>query len=210
MNISQTGIKLIKRFEGCRLTAYKDAVGVLTIGYGHTGDVRSGETITQAQADKLLAADVAKFAKGVATLIKVPINQNKFDALVSFAYNCGLGALKTSTLLSLVNKKDFKGAANEFEKWTHAGGKVLKGLVSRRKAEKALFLKAVPVSHPYPGHLIKKGSKGKYVGMVQKKVGVKVDEDFGHLTEKGVKTWQKEHGLVDDGIVGKNTWNKMF
>jgi lysozyme len=210
MNISQTGIKLIMRFEGCRLTAYKDPVGILTIGYGHTGDVRSGQTITQVQADDLLKQDVTKFATGVAVLIKVPVNQNQFDALVSFAYNCGLGALKTSTLLSLVNKKDFKGAADEFEKWIHAGGKVLKGLVSRRKAEKALFLKTFPKAPSYPGHALTKGSRGKDVEAIQKKVGAKADGIYGPKTEALVKAWQKKHGLVVDGIVGKNTWNKMF
>jgi GH24 family phage-related lysozyme (muramidase) len=147
MNLSQTGINLIKSFEGCRLSAYKPtpAEPHYTIGYGHSGDdVRAGETITQAQADAYLAQDLSKFASGVLALIKVPVNQNQFDALVSFAYNCGLGSFKSSTLLTFVNQKNFSSAANEFAKWNKSGGKVLAGLIKRRAAEKALFLKAVP------------------------------------------------------------------
>lgn len=153
MNISQNGINLIKSYEGLKLTAYKPtpAEPHYTIGYGHSAsDVRADETITQATADSLLAQDVSKFEAGVAALIKIPVNQNQFDALVSFAYNVGLGNFKTSTLLTLVNKKDFKDAANEFGKWNKSGGKVLAGLVKRREAEKELFLKAVPMPSTKP------------------------------------------------------------
>jgi len=146
---NQAGVQLIKSFEGCRLTAYKDAIGVLTIAFGHTGpDVTPGKTITQAEADQLLAQDLAKFEKGVEALVKSNINDNQFAALVSFSYNCGLMNLQKSTLLRLTNAGDFAGASKEFLKWTKAGGKELAGLVRRRQAEQVLFL--TPISSPAP------------------------------------------------------------
>ena len=136
---------MIKEFEGCRLTAYRCSAGVWTIGYGHTGTVdgkavASGMTITAAKATDLLKKDLAKFEAAVNAYVTAPITQNMFDALVSFAYNCGAGALKGSTLLKKLNAKDYNGAAAEFPKWNKAGGKVLKGLVRRRERERQLFL----------------------------------------------------------------------
>jgi lysozyme len=140
MKISQQGIALIKQFEGCKLKTYKDSVGVLTIGYGHTGaDVKTGMTITQAQAEELLKKDVARFEIGVTKLVDT-IPQNQFDALVSFAYNVGLMALEKSTLLRKLRAGDTLGAANEFPRWNKAGGRVLTGLTRRRAAEQKLFL----------------------------------------------------------------------
>lgn len=141
MKISQKGLNLIKEFEGLELKAYKDSVGVVTIGYGSTGPhVSMGMTITEAQAEALLKSDVARFEQGVHDLIKVPLTQSQFDALVSFSFNLGLGNLKSSTLLRKLNSLDYSGAANEFTRWNKAGGAVLKGLTRRREAEKALFL----------------------------------------------------------------------
>lgn len=139
------GVELIKEFEGCRLTAYKCPAGVWTIGYGHTGTVdgkaiASGMTITAAKATELLKKDLAKFEASVNTYVTAPITQNMFDALVSFAYNCGSGALKGSTLLKKLNANDYDGAAEQFPLWNKAGGKVLKGLVRRRERERQLFL----------------------------------------------------------------------
>jgi GH24 family phage-related lysozyme (muramidase) len=143
MNISQAGIDLIKSFEGCVLTAYKDVAGVWTIGYGHTSGVREGQVITQSDAEVMLKFDVQKYVKAVNENLKITVNQNQFDALVSFTYNCGASALRTSTLLEKLNQKDYVGASKEFDKWVHAGGKVIQGLVNRRSKEKALFLKPV-------------------------------------------------------------------
>jgi lysozyme len=211
MNISQTGIKLIQSFEGCLLVGYKDAVGVPTIGWGHTGGVVVGQRISQAKADELLKQDLKKFENGVREAVRVPLNQNQFDALVSFAYNCGIGALKTSTLCSKLNQKDYKGAAAEFDKWCKAGGQTLNGLVRRRNAEQALFLKPVPVDHPYPGHIVKQGSTNTLsTKLIQKAVGTKVDGVFGPKTKEAVKAFQKKHGLAVDGIVGPKTWSKLF
>jgi GH24 family phage-related lysozyme (muramidase) len=154
MKISQTGLDLIKRFEGCELEAYQDAVGIWTIGYGHTGpNVHEGLKITQAHADAILAQDVGRFASGVAANVKVALNQSEFDALVSFAFNVGLGAFRTSTLLKLLNNNTDRGTvASEFLRWNKAGGKVLEGLTKRRNAEKTLFLSKAP--HPLLGHSI--------------------------------------------------------
>ncbi|QEL55978.1 lysozyme [Chromobacterium paludis] len=144
MQTSANGINLIKQFEGLKLTAYQDSVGVWTIGYGHTGtDVQPGQTISSDQAEQLLRQDLVRFEQGVGKLVKTPINQNQFDALVSFSYNLGLGNLQSSTLLRLLNQGDYQGAAGQFPLWDKAGGKVLPGLQKRRQAEQALFLTPV-------------------------------------------------------------------
>lgn len=145
MNISKSGIELIKRFEGLRLKAYQDSVGVWTIGYGWTQPVDGkkvgpGMQINQATADRLLKCGVVKYEQGVNQLVKVRITQGQFDALVSFAYNLGLRSLSTSTLLNKLNAGDKQGAADEFGKWVNAGGKRLDGLVDRRAAEHEMFL----------------------------------------------------------------------
>ena len=133
-------VTIIKEFEGCKLKAYKCPADVWTIGYGHTDGVKEGDEITQQEADRLLAADVDLFTSGVQRLVTSDINRNQLGALVSFAFNLGLGNLRHSTLLKLVNAGDFVGAANQFPRWNKAGGKVLPGLVRRREAEKKLFL----------------------------------------------------------------------
>jgi GH24 family phage-related lysozyme (muramidase)/LysM repeat protein len=145
VNISQVGLNLIKSFEGCRLTAYKvtSSEKYYTIGYGHYGsDVRAGQTISQQQADSLLIQDVQRFVNGVNQCVHVPVTQYQFDSLVSLCYNIGFGAFQQSSLVQKLNNGDYQGTANEFDLWIHSGGKVLQGLVTRRKAEKALFLKA--------------------------------------------------------------------
>lgn len=152
MKLSQEGIDLIKKYEGLSLKAYKVAGAgekYWTIGYGHySPDVKEHDVITKAEAEEILKKELHRFEAGVEELVTVGINQHQFNALVSFSYNVGLGALKNSTLLKLVNARDFKGAAKEFDKWTKAGGNVLKGLVTRRNEEQALFLKPVPVEKP--------------------------------------------------------------
>ena len=146
MNTSQTGINLIKGFEGKRLTAYDDGVGVWTIGYGtikypNGVRVKKGDTCTDAQAESYLKNDLVKFESAINRLVEVPLNQNQFDALASFTYNLGETNLSKSTLLKKLNAKDYLGAADQFLVWNRAGGKVLTGLVRRREAERNLFLK---------------------------------------------------------------------
>lgn len=142
--INQKGLDIVKRFEGLSLTAYRDPVGIWTIGYGHTGpEVGPGDRITRTQAETLLRKDLTRFENAVRSLVKVPLNSNQFSALVSFTFNVGSGALAQSTLLSRLNQRDYQGAADQFSRWVYGGGQVLPGLVTRRNAERALFQQAV-------------------------------------------------------------------
>jgi GH24 family phage-related lysozyme (muramidase) len=139
VNISPAGLKLIKSFEGLRLTTYTCAAGVLTIGYGSTGaHATPGKTITEAEAEALLLKDLTRFEKAVNELVKVPMTQGAYDALVSFAFNCGEGALAESTLLRKLNAGEDPNtvAKAELPRWTNSG---LAGLVRRRAAEVELF-----------------------------------------------------------------------
>lgn len=141
--ISKRGLELVKHFEGLYLKAYKDPVGILTIGYGHTGlqhndgTVRLGRVISEKEAEDLLAYDMHQFEQRVLSLVAVPLTDDQFAALVSFDFNTG--GLHKSTLLKLLNKGDYCGASKQFEKWVYAGGKKLKGLVRRRQSERNLF-----------------------------------------------------------------------
>lgn len=140
MKTSQAGRSFIESCEGLSLKAYVDQHGVPTLGYGHTNGVRIGETCTQPQADAWLAEDLATAEDAVNRLVKVPLNQEQFDALVSFTFNEGQGHLASSTLLSLLNQGSYLGAANQFLVWTRVGGAFNQGLLNRRTAERALFL----------------------------------------------------------------------
>jgi lysozyme len=139
MQYSKKGIQLTEGFEGCRLTSYQDTGGVWTIGYGHTHLVGPGMTCTQEQAEIWLRTDMAVAETGVQALVKIPLTQGEYDALVDFAFNCGVGNLRVSTLLKLVNTGDFAHAAAEFEKWDHVNSQVVAGLLRRRLAEEAEF-----------------------------------------------------------------------
>lgn len=146
MKISTNGIDLICSFEGLRLKAYDDGVGVWTIGYGTTvingTKVKKGDTCTVDQAKSYMASDLKQFESAV-NQTKVPLNQNQYDALVSLAYNIGVGAFLSSTLFKKLNAKDYKGAAEQFDRWNRAGGKVMRGLTNRRAKERKLFEKAL-------------------------------------------------------------------
>lgn len=146
MKTGQAGIDLIKKFEGLQLKPYLCPAGIPTIGYGSTlypDGTRVKTTdkpITKDKAADILRATLGSYERAVNNLVKVPLTQNQFDALVSFTYNVGGVNLADSTLLKLLNKKDYAGAAKEFDKWTKAKGKVLPGLVVRRDDEQKLFL----------------------------------------------------------------------
>lgn len=147
MKVNSKGIQLIKTFEGCLLNAYLDSVKVPTIGYGATyyengNKVKLGDKISQERANELLEWHIQEFAEGVAKLIKVELNDNQFSALVSFAFNLGIGNLSKSTLLKKVNINPADlTIKDEFLKWVSAGGKRLNGLVRRRNAESELYFK---------------------------------------------------------------------
>ncbi len=153
MRINQAGLDLIKRFEGLELQSYVDPVGILTIGYGHTGpDVREGQRITRSQAEGLLQQDVRRFEEAVNRLVNIGIHENEFAALVSLCYNIGEGAFARSTALALLNQNNRLGCANSIEWWNK--GRInghlqeLPGLVIRRAAERGLFLTAPANSRP--------------------------------------------------------------
>lgn len=132
-----------KEFEGCKLTAYQDSVGVWTIGFGHTEGVYKGQVITQEQADEFLLSDLRTAINAVESLVKVPINDEQKSALVDLVFNIGQGNFAGSTLLKLLNKKQYELAAKEFGRWNRAGGVVLAGLVRRRAAESEMFRKGI-------------------------------------------------------------------
>jgi lysozyme len=142
-----TAIELIKKFEGLRLEAYPDPASggdPWTIGYGATGpEIQKGTVWTQDQADADLSQRIEQLGRQVDVNVFIPITDNQKAALVSFAYNVGINALVSSTLLKLVNQDDMHGAADEFPKWIHAAGKVMSGLVARRAAEQATFLEGL-------------------------------------------------------------------
>lgn len=161
--VSPEGIELIKHFESClkpigggKFEAYPDPAhgwGVPTIGWGtiqyeNGKKVQKGDVIDQARADELLKWEVGEKVDAVRKLVKVPLTDDQFSALVSFAYNVGLGNLGSSTLIKKLNAGDHAGAADEFRKWTRANGQILRGLVRRRESERNLFLGRTPFIVP--------------------------------------------------------------
>ena len=140
MKTSAEGLALIKKFEGLELTAYKCAAGVWTIGYGHTKDVQEGDEWSEAHADHMLEVELEEFEEYINDNVTVALSQNQFDALVSWVYNLGPANLKASTMLKVLNSGDYEGVPAQIQRWNKAGGKVLEGLIRRRKAEALLFI----------------------------------------------------------------------
>lgn len=209
MKTSDNGLNLIKRFEGCNLTAYKDSVGIPTIGYGHTKGVKMGMKITQAQADAYLKEDVVSAEKAV-NKYSYPYTQDMFDALTSFTFNCG-----ANNLAKLTNNgtRTLAQISARIPAYNKAGGKELRGLVNRRAAEKALFdtylaeaVKPMVEEEVYNMKEIKRGSKGKIVKVWQAVLGAEIDGSFGPETDKKTKALQKKLGLTQTGVVDKATW----
>ena len=221
--ISSAGLELIKRFEGLRLSSYRDAVGVWTIGWGHTRTARPGMRITREEADGLLREDVARFEACVESAVGRMINQNQFDALVSFAFNVGCSALSRSTLVRKVRAGDALGAANQFARWNKAGGRVLAGLTRRRAAERELFERHVPaesigesgqaadpdgpeidlptLSYPYRDTAATR--------LLAHALRVPADQIGTTAMRAEVERLQRERGVVADGIVGPVTWRAL-
>lgn len=142
LSISVAGVAAIQGSEGVSLTAYNDIIGIPTICTGHTGpEVRLGQSLTKDQCTKVLEKDLLGAEAAVKACVKVPVTQDQFDALTSFTFNVGGGALCHSTLVRKLNAGDCKGAAREFPKWSSAGGKQVKGLLVRRRREMTSFLK---------------------------------------------------------------------
>lgn len=180
MKVSQSLVDDLKRLEGCRLKAYLDRAGVWTIGYGHTKGVKENDVITQARAEQLYFEDLDFFAPEVAKLIKRPVSQNQFDALVSLAFNIGTGkkGLGGSELLRRFNANDVEGAAEQFARWIHVRGPVVElaiGTTGEAVTEWQQFL-------------------------VSEAMSVKVDGVFGPKTADVTRQWQRANGKTDDGI----------
>jgi len=156
MQMTMQGLALIKRFEGFRGKAYRDPVGVWTVGYGHTSmagppSVSDGLEVSRAEADTILHRDVESFARDVAAFVRVTLAPAQFSALVSFAYNVGIGNFRSSSVLKAVNEGDFAAVPRRLQLWTKAGGHVLPGLVKRRAAEAELFVSAAADAEAAPG-----------------------------------------------------------
>lgn len=139
VKLSDAGIALIKEYEGLRLGAYQDSVGVWTIGYGSTSGVTEGMWIKEEEAEARLREDVSHAENCVNRLVSVPLTEGEFDALVSFVFNLGCARLRDSTLLRKLNDSDYDGAVAEFRRWNKAGGQELAGLTRRRHAEARRF-----------------------------------------------------------------------
>ena len=216
MKISEKGLAMIESFEGCLLKASNKLDGVWTIGYGQTGSyygkrVRRGMTTTKALAHAWLRDHSIKtYEDAVTQAVKVPLNQNQFDALVSFTYNVGVGALKQSTALRKLNAGDYAGAADALTMWTKCNGKVLAGLVRRRKEERALFLAPATQTNTASPDLLRKGDRGDDVKLLQHRLNIlgwQLTEDgiWGVQTDSAVRGYQYRAGLTVDGIVGAKT-----
>ncbi len=139
MKYSKTALQLVEHFEGCELQAYQDSGGVWTIGYGHTQNVHQGMKITLQEAEIYAQRDLEIAETYVNALVIVPLTQEEFDALVDFVFNLGPESFKKSTMLELLNRGEYQLAAAQFDRWDRCGGKILAGLLQRRKAEAELF-----------------------------------------------------------------------
>ncbi len=212
MKAGENCIAIIKKYEGCRLEAYRCPAGVLTIGYGHTSGVREGQRITQAQAEKYLKEDLEKFEKHVGKYYsRYHWNQNEFDALVSFAYNIG-----NIDKLTANGSRQRGEVAEKMPAYDKINGKPHSMLKKRREEERALFI--LPPGGTTPSAeraTVKKGSRGEDVRHLQEYLARKgyyigaVDQDFGGLMERAVKLFQHDTGLVADGVAGSKTWKKV-
>ena len=139
MKISEDGLELIKKFEGCETTAYQDSVGVWTIGFGHTKGVEEGQTCSVEDAESMLADEMDEYEGYINNMVKVDLQQHEFDALVAWVYNLGPTNLGESTMLKVLNGGQFDRVPDEMNRWTRAGGEILEGLVRRRQAESLMF-----------------------------------------------------------------------
>lgn len=198
---SAAGIAVLKNFEGCRLKAYKalPTEKYYTIGYGHYGaDVKAGMTITLAQAEIMLKADLKDYEHAINSCVGVDITQNMFDALVSFSYNCGTDALRKSTLLKCLNAGNYIGAAEQFKNWNRSGGKVIPGLTDRREKERTLFLKGYcdkPIAQ-----VSKLTAREAEVRWIQYKLGgLTLDGSWGAKTAAAIQAKRKALGWEETG-----------
>jgi len=237
LSVSDAGLEFITSHEGLRLELYNDPAGHATIGVGHLVhlgpiDGRASEAefangITRAEAMDLLREDVGTAEDAVRRLVDVPLNQNQFDALVSFTFNLGEGNLQSSTLLRRLNQGEYDAVPSELNRWTRGGGQVLPGLVRRRAEEGELFTTPVsgtvgpgPVQPPdenqVPDAILRIGARGSDVTTLQNLLldagfnpGT-ADGIFGAQTDSAVRDFQNANNLIADGIVGPQTWDALI
>lgn len=202
MHMSDEGIAHLKNEEGCRLRAYYDSVGVITIGYGHTGpDVYPGLMWTQAQAEAALARRLeSEFGAAVNRGVRIQLKQHQFDALVSFAYNVGTAGFLNSTMLRKINAGDFVGATAEFDKWV-----IPSEITGRRMREKAMFAGNAVANDNAADNGAPSHTYALKTIDIQRILGVEADGIMGPKTYAAIKKFQKDHGLAVDGIVGPKT-----
>lgn len=226
MKSSENALNLIKKYEGLRLEPYVCAGGVLTIGYGHTGnDVKAGMRISETQAINFLKNDIVKAENQVNKYqSKYNFNQNEYDALCSFAFNIG-----SINQLTANGTRDRETIRIALPKYCNAGGKKLQGLVNRRNEELALFNTPIfsntSMNKPETRKTICKGDKNNDVGELQRlllkcnfktcvingiRKTLKIDNDFGEITEKIFLRFQKCYGLKPDCICGCKSWKKLY
>lgn len=214
MKAGKECIGLIKKYEGCRLVAYRCQANVLTIGYGHTKGVKGGQKITQEQAEAYLREDLDKFEQMVMKYgERYQWKQNEFDALVSFAYNIG-----NIDGLTAKGTRDREGIADKMLAYNRINGKMHTGLLKRREEERTLFLSGSVQENENAKDIhatVRKGSIGKDVEYLQKYLSEKgyyigkIDGSFGNMMERAVRLFQYDTDLAVDGIVGGKTWTKV-
>ncbi|ALE02846.1 lysozyme [Bartonella ancashensis] len=204
--MSKEGLALIKQWEGLRLHAYQDAIGIWTIGYGHTAQagepiVQEGMKITESQAETILKQDLKQFESTVEQAVTVPLTDEQFATLVSFCYNVGAEAFCTSTLLKKLNKGDYESVPAELQKWIRAGGKRLQGLANRRAAEAGLWVKGAYVCSNYqkvetkePTHSLKAEILAPIIGSLSGLTGI--------LTGQGPVQWALASIMVLAACIG--------
>ena len=213
MRTGDNGIELIKKFEGFLQKAYRlPGERYYTIGYGHSFDtsIKAGTVWTRAQAEAQLKIDLRKFEKYVNEYVPLKLNQNQFDALVSYTYNRGLGGLRQ--LVS--NSKTISDYSKNIVIYWGSANRYKAGLINRRKAEQKLFntpVTAQPKKEVHDMDTLRKGDKGQQVRALQKILGgVKVDGDFGSATKTAVESYQRQYKVTVDGIVGPKTWDILL
>lgn len=211
MKTSNNGIAFLKHQEGVRYKAYKLAgEQYYTIGVGHSFDptINANTVWNDAQVDAALKKDLEKFEKYVEQYVKISLNQNQFDALVSYTFNRGKGGIIELSK----NSNTVQEYADNFVKYWGKAERYKKALVKRRQAERELFLgkayKSTPITSIRP--VLRRGAQGNAVGELQSLLGLKQDCIFGCLTETAVRLFQKEHGLDPDGVVGQKTWKELL
>jgi len=213
---SETGLALIRAFEGLRLAGYLDSVKVPTIGWGHTSmaggiityedgtqtsEVIVGKKISRTEADRLKARDTALFEKGLLPLLKRSPRQHQFDAMVSLAFNAGLGNFKKSSVLRHFNAGRDQEAGNAFLMWNKAGGKVLAGLTRRREAERALFLGDLAAASRFAGAKLPEyptqtGKPAAETAIIPEETGTRPDDNQGTPAAKSTTIWAQGAAIL--------------